>query len=177
MKKNDPFPYEVVYEHFARRALEVGLPPNAEHPPMLLLVKVAGDKLVDIETFPDASVFFVTGERGKAILGRFLRGVVPTLPSDVCLVLISEAYTRKMVAEPGDSPEKIRAQAPADLSQDPEAIEVLSFQIYRPGAQRVGYLPIGPGRTLQYKPLEDPHAAIHGRLAAEPTRPDYEGKA
>jgi len=163
------FPFEAVYERLARELIGKGLP-KGDLPPVILTVVVEGEHVVHVDPFPIAQM--MTSPAGSRAVGALLQRYVPDLPPNACAVLISEAYVRSVAADPNAVQGEIRKQAgiPRDLKHDPQAREVVVIQLYRPGQQRTGSLPILPGRVLEYAPLE-PETAVHaGRLSPD-TRP------
>jgi hypothetical protein len=167
-----PFSFETVYEYFARICVEAGLPKDGEHPPMMFLVQTLDDQIVSAKDLP--TVHFFRDNAGKDRLGMLLSMIVPNLPANMCLVLMSEAYVRTLQAEPGEKIKDARARGnvPQSLADDPQAEEVLLIQIYRPGETRMGRLPIKPDRSLEYRPLEEQHTWAEGRLVPETTPTD-----
>lgn len=161
------FPYEAVYEHFARRLMTLGLPTDGDMPPSLIIARVADGKVIDMDVHDLRKHLATNG--GKDHIGAVLRKVVSVLPPDACLLLISEAYERYVRADAHEGIEEMRKRARVHrkLSQDPSAVEIVSIQILRPDGNRLGRLPIMPGRRLAYRPLLPEADYTEGRMVPE----------
>lgn len=171
------FPFEAVHDQLARAIIAKGIPKNAMMPPGLLIVSVDGSQIVDVTPMPAET--FLESLATKQLLNRFLNITVPRLPANTCLALISEAYHRT-VEKTGDitNSKDLKAEhnIPDSLEDDPLAIEVVSIQLFRPESMRVGALPIRPDRTLEYRPLDEPHEVASGRFVPESTKPPKAAK-
>jgi hypothetical protein len=85
------FPFEAVYEYFARPLVTLGLD-EIMFQPKMFTVTVEGEKVVRVAPLPDVGRFFESGG-GKDALGDFVRTVMAVVDDmPVCLVLMSEAW-------------------------------------------------------------------------------------
>lgn len=159
------YPFAAVYDYFAKTMVERGLLTDPLLPAMFLVGTKNGE--VDlVESLPVAHLFGSNG--GKEHLGQILRAMMPKLPPFCCMVVISEAWQK---TTPHDAPR------PQDLSDDPDAVEVVVIMLHRGDETVTGALPIGPGRTLRYAPLTDDVESLGGRLTVGPGEPADPRKA
>lgn len=160
------FPYEEVYEHFARPLVEVGLGTEVLSA-MMALALTEGQKVIKVDMLPNAMVrVFFSGPEGKEMLGRFIRDAIAKMPDKTCLVLITEAHWRE-----AKSLEEAKEADRNGLKNDPKAIEVVMVSIYTRNGQQIGILPIKADRTLEYQPMERMKKAA-GRLTTNPNKED-----
>lgn len=158
------YPFELVYREISRRILTGGLPDDGgDLPPVLILATVEGGEVVEMT--PSPAHQFMESAGTKNILGLFINTIVPRLPPNTCLALVSESYVRTLNTEDGEDLKAARAKLPDSLADDPLAQEVVAIHLYRPDDYRMGCLKILPGRKLEYQPLTPPPQGVEGRLA------------
>jgi hypothetical protein len=155
------FPFELVFDYFAK-PLDGKVVPEHGWPPALYLVFLAGGAVDHVEPLPVAHLF--GSNQGKAQLGAGIRRVLADLPATACLVLTSEAWQKTVQVVPG-APPRDRTHS---LEGDPEAQDILTFQLYHHTGQQTGALPIGPGRVVAYRPLDMNLTSAGGRLSLRP---------
>lgn len=170
MQNDDTFPFEVAYDHLAHQILRAWPETGAktEIAPQVLLVML-DDSATAVEvaaplSWPVDMLFGSSG--GKRLLGQMIGEAIDILPHDGCLALVSEAWV-KVIKDRAD------ADLTTSLADDPQAAEAVSLFLYRPGQTCLGNLPIGPGRSLSYAPLQRGNG-WDGPLAMHP---DAQGKA
>lgn len=156
------FPFELVFDHFAKR-LDGRVVLEGSWEPTLYLVFLPGGDIDHVEALPVAQFF--ESNQGKAQLGARIRRVLADLPATACLVLTSEAWQRTVQVVPGMPSRHDRSKS---LEHDPEAQDILTFQLYHRTGQRTGALPIGPGRVVSYQPLDMDVVSAGGRLSLRP---------
>jgi hypothetical protein len=167
------FSFDKVYKAVTDMVLAKGLPQDGIVEPALLVAKIEGDEVMLMRGPSIAPLFDRSmGVHGKEMLGTMLDSIMGQLPDDMCVVMITEAYHRSVKLEKGMSVEEARKQAPASLVDDPLADEILMVQMYRPGKQRMGSLPILPGRVLAYADMESDAIMSEGRLSPQSCNPE-----
>jgi hypothetical protein len=167
------FSFDKVYKAVTDMVLAKGLPQDDIVEPTLIVAQINGDEVKLVRGPSIAPLFNQSmGTRGKDMLGAMIDSIMTHLPDDMCVVMISEAYRRSIKLEEGMSVEEARNMAPASLVNDPLADEILMVQMYRPGMQRMGSLPILPGRVLKYADMEDKAVTSEGRLAPASCNPE-----
>lgn len=155
------FPFEMVYDHFAKKLVAEGLKEEMMAP-MGVFVGIESHEIGSIEAVPSELMnHFFDSVHGKEALSRFIAFIMEQAPENGCFVMISEAYYRKK-----DKPraEEIKKISSSSLADDPEADECVLIVIHRPEGPEVGMLPIMADRSLKYQPLVE-NAKFSGRLA------------
>lgn len=145
------FPFDTVYRYLVAPLIEKGMPDEVLEP-TLMLVHASSGAVNAAEVLPMGRLIERPDTRSVLAWIEVMR---TTLPADSCFVLIAETFMRSMAARPGETIDQARQRGPSSLANDPEAVEMVVIQIYRPNATRVGMLPIRPGRKLEYAPLRD----------------------
>lgn len=162
--RDEDFPFDVVYEHFARRAVDAWVvEENRPKPPMMFTVAVEDGELLGVIPYPVHPLF--SSERGKDMMGLLLERIVPKIPDGACMVLMSEAWVLFKPYKPGDP---LPERSEGSLGDNPESRECVLVNIYRPRVSRVGHLMVGADRKLVYSPLETGYISMGGRFMPEP---------
>lgn len=156
-----PFPYEVVYDYFAKPLAGSTLAADTWEPRMYAVFAKDGAVAI-VEKLPVAPLF--TSVKGKSVLGGVIRMMLKQLPPDSCLVLMSESWIKTVDASKAGQHERSKS-----LEHDPDATEAIAIMLYGPGdAMKAGHLPIGAGRVVRYQPLIPGQAESGGRLSPQP---------
>lgn len=154
------FPFDAVYDHFARRLVATKLRDEMLEPCLFSVVVTDGEIIV--RPYPSIASFF-TSASGKAALGEVIREVTMALRDDMCLVMVSEAWAKAVPLSHSDQHDRRH-----ELGSDPDANEVIVIFIYRPDAMRTGYMSIGPKRSVTYQPLNADEQRYGGRMTLAP---------
>lgn len=143
------FPFEQVYEHFARRLVQVGLDPHTM-PPILAVGRVDGTTLERVEVFPTELVApMFKSAQSKRMLKDLIDMALSGFPDENSfLIVMSEAFRRIT-----RSAEVAAELSKTGIQNDPEADEVVMIAIYTRTGNRFGYLPIKADRSLEFEPL------------------------
>jgi hypothetical protein len=155
------FPYEKVYEFFAR-----GLTGTIvkENPFAAMFYGVA---IVDGEVNTNGGMSiqdYFSSAAGQAAFGEELREMLPSLTPRFGLVVIAESWIKMTDLEGARRRDRTRS-----LEHDPDAIEALVIMIYGPGGEmRKGTLPISRGREVAYQAIEAAGGLSGGRLSPNP---------
>jgi hypothetical protein len=156
------FPFEAVYDHFAKPLVEMGLKDYEMLPPLMASVLAVDGKLAAVDVLPMEIIGkLFQSDSGKDRLGLFIRMAVSALPNDSCLVLMTEAYMRETKLK-----EELKAMREAGLKDDPKSVEVVMIKVFTKDKSRVGMLRINADRSLEYGPLQAWESA-GGRLSTE----------
>lgn len=179
------YPYERIYDTMANHLVEKGLP-KEDLSPGLFIAFVNGDTGAEDEIVitagPNIAELFDKDVQpvGKILLRKVLNVVVESLPENACALLVVEAYARSMKREGAETIEEMRARAPQNLSQDPEAEEVVSFHFMRRGESILASMPItrheNGERTAAYRAIDKTIISASGAIVPEATqmKPDTE---
>lgn len=182
------FPFEAVFKHVAHGVMMKGLPKNDILKPYGLVIAIHEDGKLQPVPMPDISSFFVSSA-GTAALGERVRELLQAVNlaesgfgiQETCVAIVSEAYARlgkregmsKMSDdEAADYLRKERAKMPKSLKDDPESTEVVIVPIMTRTDTKVGFFPIKPDRTIEYKPMEAGQRIVGGNLSHKPNRKD-----
>ncbi len=162
------FPFQTVYDHFARPIVTMGLKEKMFDPRMFLAF-MRGNEIDRITELPHIERFFGS-EGGKDTLGMFVRTSMAMVGDmEICMVLMSEAWY-KVIPNSDNKPLKdVRPRG--SIANDPDSQECIMITIYRPEGTRMGTLYINPDRSLTYSPLHK-STSIGGRLSTHPDRED-----
>lgn len=157
------FPWDAVYDHFAKPLVEMGLKDYKMLPPMMASVFTSDGEVTGVHVLPmEAIGKFFASASGKDRLGEFIRMSLTTIPDGGCLVLVTEAYRRETKLK-----EELEEMNRVGLKDDPKAIEVVMIKLFMKDESRVGMLRINADRSLEYGGLEDWKSA-GGRLSINP---------
>lgn len=153
------FPWAAVHEYFAKPLAETGLKSVKELPPMMAIVTIEDGHVSDVHMLPPKQVceFFVD-EAGKNALSFFLQIARSALPSNTCIVVITEAYMRMTT-----SLKEAREIEHGNLAEDLLSEEVVMISMHGKSETQMGMLKIDSDRSLQFVPFEKCKKAF-GRL-------------
>lgn len=144
------FPWNYVYDIFAKPVVEKGLPAETMIPKMFV-VYVEGERIKRMHEVPVAQFFI--GTDGKSELSSIIRLSLECIDESMpfCIVLLSEAYMRVTVKTTDEELKEIEEKG---LENDPRATECVFINIIRKHENRYGSLPIMPDRSVKYSTLQ-----------------------
>lgn len=161
------FPFDIVYDYFAKPIVKSGLD-SGMFEPKGYLVEVQEGTVYMAKPLPQYAVnSFFSSNAGKNALKDFLHiamGAVGYQP--YCVVLVAESYYKKI---DNPTPEQIEEGNRGSLADDPLAEDAIMIAIHRPEAAMMGMLPIMANRTVKFEPLMT-EGKLTGRLSGEDYR-------
>jgi hypothetical protein len=164
----EDFPFERIYNHFAKPLADRGKLQTDMLPPFFAVVRINEEDKLEVTELDDIGRFF-EGPGGTTALGDFIRMVVPAMGDQpVCLVLITEAYYLEQKKEGGTLEDALKARGTGRLKDNPESKECVMIKIYRPEGGASGMMEIKPGRIVEYAPMWPKDADIGGNLSLTP---------
>jgi hypothetical protein len=144
--------YEALYDHIANILMADGLPRDGSTlRPMFMLAMVSGGAVREARatTLPPDLLGPERQHLFESWIVEMMGAIQKNGDTGCCVAIVAESYAIKRRMNPdGSFPEPL-----GSLDQHPDVIHAVSIVLFRPEGKRIGLLPIGPDRTLEYRPL------------------------